>query len=272
MADSRDRPLPEHVTTPLLTLITARSIDEDYAHVAQQRAAAGRPAGRVVAAALDQHGDRRGAGADDGRGRRADRPTGRGRRAGPCGADRPDRAAPRAGGEPAVAGGRAATARSVRRSPAPPRSTGSSTTSRRTCRASRCAPGSPGPRRGSPDHGRQPARGRRQQRDPGRGPRLPRRRPVGRGRRGHRHQRPADQPPRGHPQHLAGHPRQRPTGEPRPTSSPRSATTTRSRLACCSRARGRRGSPSSIPTDSATHPRMSTTSVCRPLPGRCCVM
>jgi len=41
MADSRDRPLPEHVTTPLLTLITARSMDEDYAHVAQQRATAG---------------------------------------------------------------------------------------------------------------------------------------------------------------------------------------------------------------------------------------
>ena len=29
--------LPEHVTTPLLTLITARSLDEDYAHVAQRR-------------------------------------------------------------------------------------------------------------------------------------------------------------------------------------------------------------------------------------------
>ncbi|GIM69253.1 membrane protein [Planomonospora venezuelensis] len=36
-----DRPLPEHVTTPLLTLITARSMDEDYAHVAQKRAADG---------------------------------------------------------------------------------------------------------------------------------------------------------------------------------------------------------------------------------------
>ena len=44
MADSRrPRPLPEHVTTPLLTLITARSMDEDYAHVAQQRATAGEP-------------------------------------------------------------------------------------------------------------------------------------------------------------------------------------------------------------------------------------
>lgn len=41
MADLRERSLPEHVTTPLLTLITARSMDEDYAHVAQQRAAAG---------------------------------------------------------------------------------------------------------------------------------------------------------------------------------------------------------------------------------------
>ena len=45
MADTReqapDRTLPEHVTTPLLTLITARSMDEDYAHVAQKRAAAG---------------------------------------------------------------------------------------------------------------------------------------------------------------------------------------------------------------------------------------
>ncbi|PKH40449.1 Uncharacterized conserved protein YlxW, UPF0749 family [Nocardioides alpinus] len=35
------RELPDHVTTPLLTLITARSMDEDYAHVAQKRAAAG---------------------------------------------------------------------------------------------------------------------------------------------------------------------------------------------------------------------------------------
>ena len=44
MAETReapDRRLPEHVTTPLLTLITARSMDEDYAHVAQQRATAG---------------------------------------------------------------------------------------------------------------------------------------------------------------------------------------------------------------------------------------
>jgi uncharacterized protein YlxW (UPF0749 family) len=51
MAETRERAqpeqtlpeqtLPEHVTTPLLTLITARSMDEDYAHVAQKRAAAG---------------------------------------------------------------------------------------------------------------------------------------------------------------------------------------------------------------------------------------
>ena len=39
--DAGDCQLPEHVTTPLLTLITARSMDEDYAHVAQKRAAAG---------------------------------------------------------------------------------------------------------------------------------------------------------------------------------------------------------------------------------------
>jgi uncharacterized protein YlxW (UPF0749 family) len=46
MAESREQPatdrrLPEHVTTPLLTLITARSMDEDYAHVAEKRAAEG---------------------------------------------------------------------------------------------------------------------------------------------------------------------------------------------------------------------------------------
>jgi uncharacterized protein YlxW (UPF0749 family) len=41
MAETRERQLPDHVTTPLLTLITARSMDEDYAHVAQKRAAAG---------------------------------------------------------------------------------------------------------------------------------------------------------------------------------------------------------------------------------------
>jgi uncharacterized protein YlxW (UPF0749 family) len=41
MVETPERQLPEHVTTPLLTLITARSMDEDYAHVAQKRAAAG---------------------------------------------------------------------------------------------------------------------------------------------------------------------------------------------------------------------------------------
>lgn len=53
MAETRERAatdprLPDHVTTPLLTLITTRSMDEDYAHVAQQRAAAGEtpPQGR----------------------------------------------------------------------------------------------------------------------------------------------------------------------------------------------------------------------------------
>lgn len=43
-----ERPLPAHVTTPLLTLITARSMDEDYAHVAQKRAAAGDVRPRAV--------------------------------------------------------------------------------------------------------------------------------------------------------------------------------------------------------------------------------
>lgn len=40
------KPLPHHVTTPLLTLITERSLDEDYAHVAANKAAAGRPPAR----------------------------------------------------------------------------------------------------------------------------------------------------------------------------------------------------------------------------------
>lgn len=40
-APARDAPLPHHVTTPLLTLITERSLDEDYAHVAARRAARG---------------------------------------------------------------------------------------------------------------------------------------------------------------------------------------------------------------------------------------
>ena len=49
VAPERRQDLPEHVTTPLLALITTRSLDEDYAHVAL----AARPsvaAGRVTAA------------------------------------------------------------------------------------------------------------------------------------------------------------------------------------------------------------------------------
>lgn len=46
--DAPERPLPAHVTTPLLTLITARSMDEDYAHVAQKRASAGDVRPRTV--------------------------------------------------------------------------------------------------------------------------------------------------------------------------------------------------------------------------------
>lgn len=42
MVDTTDQDrLPRHVTTPLLTLITERSLDEDYAHVAAQRRATG---------------------------------------------------------------------------------------------------------------------------------------------------------------------------------------------------------------------------------------
>lgn len=37
MSETRERELPAHVTTPLLTLITTRSLDEDYAHVAARR-------------------------------------------------------------------------------------------------------------------------------------------------------------------------------------------------------------------------------------------
>lgn len=59
MADTRERPLPEHVTTPLLTLITQQALEEDYRSVAQRRAAAGEAGGpgsepprtRLVAAA-----------------------------------------------------------------------------------------------------------------------------------------------------------------------------------------------------------------------------
>ena len=42
-APTPEAPLPHHVTTPLLTLITERSLDEDYAHVAARRAAHGEP-------------------------------------------------------------------------------------------------------------------------------------------------------------------------------------------------------------------------------------
>ena len=41
MTDLRERELPAHVTTPLLSLVTARSMDEDYAHVARRRAEEG---------------------------------------------------------------------------------------------------------------------------------------------------------------------------------------------------------------------------------------
>lgn len=50
MPDLRNGPLPEHVTTPLLTLITEHSLDDDYREVAQRRgppdvdAPKGRPA------------------------------------------------------------------------------------------------------------------------------------------------------------------------------------------------------------------------------------
>src|SRR3546814_3300825 len=39
-----DRPrLPEHVTLPLLTLVTAQSLDGDYRHVADRKRANGEP-------------------------------------------------------------------------------------------------------------------------------------------------------------------------------------------------------------------------------------
>lgn len=40
-APERQRELPEHVTTPLLALVTTRSMDEDYAHVARRKAERG---------------------------------------------------------------------------------------------------------------------------------------------------------------------------------------------------------------------------------------
>ncbi len=46
MADTPARPLPEHVTQPLLSLITQRSLDADYEHVAARTRAAGGPPAR----------------------------------------------------------------------------------------------------------------------------------------------------------------------------------------------------------------------------------
>lgn len=43
-----DKPLPEHVTTPLLTLVTTRSLDEDYAWVAARRQERGTAEGRSL--------------------------------------------------------------------------------------------------------------------------------------------------------------------------------------------------------------------------------
>jgi uncharacterized protein YlxW (UPF0749 family) len=54
MADVPTRPLPEHVTEPLLSLITKRSLDADYEHVAARKRASGEvddhPAPRRTAA------------------------------------------------------------------------------------------------------------------------------------------------------------------------------------------------------------------------------
>jgi uncharacterized protein YlxW (UPF0749 family) len=56
MPDPRARPLPEHVTTPLLTLITEHSLDDDYREVAQRRGTSSTPGPSVgtawVAAAV----------------------------------------------------------------------------------------------------------------------------------------------------------------------------------------------------------------------------
>ncbi|MEJ7795163.1 MAG: DUF881 domain-containing protein [Nocardioides sp.] len=56
MADEPDRRLPEHVTTPLLSLITQQALEEDYRSVAERRAREGvapePPRSRVVAAAV----------------------------------------------------------------------------------------------------------------------------------------------------------------------------------------------------------------------------
>ena len=56
MADERDHRLPEHVTTPLLSLITQQALEEDYRSVAERRARDGAapepPRSRAVAAAV----------------------------------------------------------------------------------------------------------------------------------------------------------------------------------------------------------------------------
>ena len=53
---AEDRPLPEHVTTPLLSLITQQALEEDYRSVAERRRREGgaqeRPPSRTVAAAV----------------------------------------------------------------------------------------------------------------------------------------------------------------------------------------------------------------------------
>jgi uncharacterized protein YlxW (UPF0749 family) len=56
MSDVKERPLPPHVTTPLLSLITAQSMDEDYAHVARRRQAAGAAPGAGTVAGTGDRG------------------------------------------------------------------------------------------------------------------------------------------------------------------------------------------------------------------------
>jgi hypothetical protein len=55
MAETRDRTLPPHVTTPLLSLVTEQALEEDYRSVAARRARDGAvpepPRTRLVAAA-----------------------------------------------------------------------------------------------------------------------------------------------------------------------------------------------------------------------------
>ncbi len=53
---SQQRSLPPQVTTPLLTLITQQSLDEDYLHAAERRVRSGEPprqgSHRLAAAAV----------------------------------------------------------------------------------------------------------------------------------------------------------------------------------------------------------------------------